>query len=127
MKNRNNSIGLNIKAARLARGLTQKQVADYLSLPFQNISAWERSQASPALKHLSRLSKLLCVTVDQLTRGRLAPVDSAAGLRSKTQEEQLARIIRDEITRQLAADPRLKLLESYLEEILVLLRNSKPD
>ena len=127
MKNRNNSIGLNIKAARLARGLTQKQVADYLSLPFQNVSAWERSQASPALKHLSRLSKLLGVTVDQLTRGRLAPVDSAAGLRSKNQEEQLARIIRDEITRQLAADPRLKLLESYLEEILVLLRNSKPD
>ena len=123
MKNRNNSIGLNIKAARLARGLTQKQVADYLSLPFQNVSAWERSQASPALKHLARLSKLLGVTVDQLTRGRLAPVDSTAGLRSKTQEELLARIVRDEVTRQLAADPRLKLLETYLEEILSLLRS----
>ena len=70
---------------------------------------------------------MLGVAVDQLTRGRMTPVDSAVGLRSKTQEEQLARIIRDEITRQLAADPRLKLLESYLEEILALMRNSNPD
>jgi len=43
-------------------------------------------------------------------------------LRSKTQEEQLARIIREEVTRQLAADPRLKLLETYMEEILALVR-----
>ncbi|MBN2289938.1 MAG: helix-turn-helix transcriptional regulator [Candidatus Glassbacteria bacterium] len=125
MKNRNNSIGLNIKAARLARGLTQKQVADHLNLPYQNISAWERSEASPALKHLAKLSELLGVTVDQLTRGRLAPGDSITGLRSKTHEEQLSRIIREEVTRQLAADPRLKLMETYLEEILALLRKLK--
>ena len=122
MKNRNNSIGPNIKAARLARGLTQKEVAYHLNLPYQNISAWERNEASPALKHLARLSELLGVSVDQLTRGRMAPGGSVASLRSKTQEEQLARIIREEVTRQLAADPRLKLLETYMEEILALVR-----
>ena len=76
MKKRNNSIGLNLKAARLARGLTQKQVADYLNLPYQNISAWERNEAAPALKHLDKLSGLLGMTADQLTKGRLAPGDS---------------------------------------------------
>jgi len=123
MKNRKNSIGLNIKAARLAKGLTQKQVAEHLNLPFQNVSAWERNEASPALKHLARLSELLGVTMDQLTRDRLVSGDHVAGFRSKTQEELLARIVRDEVTRQLAADPRLKLLENYLEEILSLLRS----
>ena len=123
MKNRKNSTGLNIKAARLARGLTQKQVAEHLNLPFQNVSAWERNEASPALKHLARLSELLGVTMDQLTMDRLVPGDYGAGFRSKTQEELLARIVRDEVTRQLAADPRLKLLETYMEEVLSLLRS----
>jgi transcriptional regulator with XRE-family HTH domain len=127
MKNRNNSIGLNLKAARLARGLTQKQVAEYLSLPYQNISAWERNEAAPALKHLEKLSGLLCMTADQLAKGRMAPGDSVTSLRNKNQEELLARIIRDEVTRQLAADPRLKLLETYLEDVLALLRNRTSD
>ncbi|MEA2063907.1 MAG: helix-turn-helix transcriptional regulator [Gemmatimonadota bacterium] len=123
VKNHNKSIGMNIKAARMAVGLTQKQVADHLRLPFQNISSWERGEAAPALKHLGRLGKLMGVTVDQLTRGRLAHGSSSIG--NRKQEETLARVVRRELIQQLATDPRLKLLEAYLEEVISLLRSQE--
>lgn len=51
--------GANIKAARKAAGLTQKQLADRLGISFVNISQLENNQRTPSLVTLQRLADAL--------------------------------------------------------------------
>ena len=59
-------MGIKIKAMRIKRGLTQKQLADRLGVKQQNVSDWERSLRSPSVKNLKKLSEILNCQIDDL-------------------------------------------------------------
>ena len=50
---------INLKNRRLACGLSQKQVADYLSITPQSISKWENGDALPSVEYLPKLAECL--------------------------------------------------------------------
>ena len=80
-------IGIKIKELRKMKDMTQEKLAEYLNVSFQAISKWETGVASPDLSTIVPLARLLGVSTDELF-----------GLVSAEE------------------DPRLKELESALEE-----------
>lgn len=56
----------NIKKARLAMELSQKEVAVSLKVAQPTVSAWESGDKFPSAKNLKRLASLLNTTVDEL-------------------------------------------------------------
>lgn len=59
--------GANIKVARKAAGLTQKQLADRLGISFVNISQLENNQRTPSMATLQRLADALGIHIFDLT------------------------------------------------------------
>lgn len=55
-----------IRAARLATGKSQLQVAAALGINQQAVSKWERGTCSPSARRLADLAALLDTTVDAL-------------------------------------------------------------
>ena len=55
-----------IRAFRIARGLSQTELADALGLDQTTISAWESGKAEPTLFNLRRLADILGVTPGDL-------------------------------------------------------------
>lgn len=55
-----------IKSLRIARGLTQQQLATKLGVDKTAVSHWENGIAQPALSRLPDLAKVLGVKVDKL-------------------------------------------------------------
>ncbi len=49
----------NLKALRLKSGLSQKQVADFLSVTPQSVSKWEKGEALPSIDFLPKLAECL--------------------------------------------------------------------
>jgi len=49
----------NLRSIRLQQGLSQKQVADYLSISPQSISKWEKGEALPSIEFLPKLAECL--------------------------------------------------------------------
>lgn len=47
----------NLKSLRLKSGLSQKQVADFLSVSPQSISKWERGDALPSIEFLPQMAE----------------------------------------------------------------------
>ncbi|EHH1632741.1 helix-turn-helix domain-containing protein [Enterococcus faecalis] len=56
----------NIFKARKVKQLTQKQLSEELSCPVSTISSWENSLFKPAEVHLSKLTELLDLTIEEL-------------------------------------------------------------
>ena len=54
-------IGLQVKAARRGKGLTQEQLADMIGRTVETVSNIERAQTLPTLDTLARLSRSLDV------------------------------------------------------------------
>ena len=59
-------IGHTIKAARQARGLTQKAVGDALGINDRHVHAWESGRLNPGPKHLAKLAEVLGLQVADL-------------------------------------------------------------
>ena len=59
-------IGENIKSKRLARGLTQEEVAAHLGVSFQSVSKWERGDGYPDITMLPSLANYFHISVDDL-------------------------------------------------------------
>ena len=59
-------MGKKIKAMRIKRGLTQKQLAELLGVKQQNISDWERGERSPSVKNLKKMAEILNCQIDDL-------------------------------------------------------------
>jgi len=57
-----------IKALRKAKGLNQQQLADKMGLKRQAVSNWERFKSSPSLANLLRLSEILGVSIEEITK-----------------------------------------------------------
>lgn len=55
-----------IARLRIARGLTQAQLADLVGCPQQSITRWERGVSSPGARALIKLSKALECAIDDL-------------------------------------------------------------
>ena len=55
-----------IARLRIARGLTQAQLADLVGCPQQSITRWERGVSSPGTKALIKLSRALDCSIDDL-------------------------------------------------------------
>ena len=49
----------NLKALRLKCGLSQKQVADFLSVSPQSISKWEKGESLPSIEYLPQIAECL--------------------------------------------------------------------
>ena len=64
--NRNKPIGDRIRAARLAKGLSQEQLGEKMGVSFQAVSTWEQGKFLPDSDRLPVLAKLLDVSLDSL-------------------------------------------------------------
>ncbi len=62
-------VGSNIRSLRLARGLTQEDLAATLFVSRQTISHWESNRTSPDAQSLVMMSALFEVSVDTLVKG----------------------------------------------------------
>ncbi len=60
------NIGMNIKRLRLAKGLTQEQLAALLSVSTAAVSKWEAKNTYPDITMLFPLAQIFGVTVDEL-------------------------------------------------------------
>lgn len=60
------NIGTNIKRLRLAKGLTQEQLADLLSISTAAVSKWEARNTYPDITMLFPLAEIFGVSVDEL-------------------------------------------------------------
>ena len=60
-----NVIGENIKKLRKAKGMTQEELAEAVSVSYQAVSKWENG-GSPDLEMLPLLANTFNVTIDEL-------------------------------------------------------------
>lgn len=60
------SLGENLKNARKAAGLTQKELADKLEVYAKDISRWENGERTPGVPALTKICKTLQVSADEL-------------------------------------------------------------
>ena len=60
------NIGMNIKRLRLAKGLTQEQLAELLTISPAAVSKWEAKNTYPDITMLFPLAEIFGVTVDEL-------------------------------------------------------------
>lgn len=61
-----NVLGTNIRRYRLARGLTQRELADPLDVQPNTVSDWERGRSEPNAVQIPRIAALLGVSVGDL-------------------------------------------------------------
>ena len=73
-------IGDNLKAARNAKGLKQKDAADMFGIPVTTYSNYENGVRTPPLKHLETIAAALGVTVDYLLNGVDPHADALASM-----------------------------------------------
>ena len=59
-------INKQIAKLRKAKGLTQKDLAERLSVTVQAVSKWENSRCYPDIQLLPHIAKILDVTVEEL-------------------------------------------------------------
>jgi transcriptional regulator with XRE-family HTH domain len=71
-------LGLRIVRIRKRRGWSQAQLAARLGVPRERLGKWERGLNAPSLDHLSALSKVLEVPLEELGLGRGAKVPISA-------------------------------------------------
>ena len=57
---------MNLKEIRLARGMTQKDVADYCGVSQSSLSLYESGICEPNLETLRKLATVLECTIDEL-------------------------------------------------------------
>ena len=110
-----NSFGKKIKLLRIEKGITQKQLASIIGVEYQYISRWERG-VQPSSKYIAILSDALDADLSELCS---ASESKDISKESKSdQENDLTQNVTRCVEQALANDPRLRLMDSRLEEIL---------
>lgn len=128
-EDKDNIIGRNIRAAREAAGLTQRQLAEKLGMGYQQLNKYELGRREPGFKILKRIAEALNVPTDQLTEGILSILKSKTRFEIISAEEKQKRemqkrlikevieeILPEIIATQLAKDPRLRIIDDRIEE-----------
>ena len=111
-----NTIGRNIRAARESAGLSQRQLAEKLDMGYQQLNKYELGLRIPGTKILSRIAGDLNISVDQFTDGIFTNTKSQTRFEIKSEEKQ-----KELIREVLDKEPRLKLIEQYLEKVIGIL------
>lgn len=75
-------IGKKIKQARIARNMTQMNLADAMGVSYQAVSNWERGNSMPDISKLADLCNALHITVNELLG-----IESTAVTKAMAQEE----------------------------------------
>lgn len=86
------SFGERIKAARLAKGMTQEELAEALGTQYVQVGRWERNVTSPRPKTIRAIAQTLGVTFEQLQGG------AVLGITSPTSTE-VNRLLADQVAR----------------------------
>ena len=111
----NNIFSDNLKKFRLAKGLTQEQVAEKLNVNSQTISRWECGTTLPDVLTLPELARLYEVTVDDFYKKNSVAYDNYA--------QRLASVFEDthDIENFIRADAEFKKLIKTNSILVVLL------
>ena len=64
-----NAMAAKIKASRVAKNMTQAELADEMGVSFQSVSNWERGYSRPDIAKLRELCRVLGISVDELLGG----------------------------------------------------------
>lgn len=83
-------VGSNIRSLRLARGLTQEELADTLYVSRQTISHWESSRTTPDAQSLVMMGALFEVPVDTLVKGGVEAMMEVQARQSRRTRTSLA-------------------------------------
>ncbi len=83
----------NLKKFRIARSLTQEQVADALSVNAQTVSRWECGTTLPDVLTLPEIAKLYGVTTDDLYKKHSVAYDNYAQRLSAAYEKKNVTVI----------------------------------
>ncbi len=70
------TLGVFIAALRKEKGLTQKELAEMLSVSDKTVSHWEREETSPDISLLPVISDIFGITVDELLKGERKEPDT---------------------------------------------------
>ena len=73
------NLGENIKKARKAAGVTQKELAEQISVSDKTISKWETGKGLPDIAIIEDLAKSLGVSIAELLTGDLRENENPSG------------------------------------------------
>ena len=59
---------IELKVARIRKGLTQEQLAELIGTKKQHISMWEKGKHKPTLENLKKLANALDIQIDELIK-----------------------------------------------------------
>lgn len=112
-----------IRQARIAKNLTQMNVADALGVTYQAVSNWERANSMPDIGKLGELSDLLEIPLEELL-GHTTASAHIRKLLDKNEDEKiqislseladLSPLLPPEDTRELALQVRASTMEELL-------------
>lgn len=74
-------IGKKLNQLRKLSGMTQEQLAEKLNVSRQTVSKWEAGSTLPDLENMVRISKIFCVSLDNLL------MEGDAGMVNKNEEQ----------------------------------------
>ena len=69
----NKSMGEIISTLRKEKGMTQKELADMLSITDKAVSKWERDIACPDTQTIPKVAEILGVSVEELLNAKTTP------------------------------------------------------
>ena len=84
----NKSIGNFLSELRKEKGLTQKEIADFLNVSDKTVSHWECDKYSPDLSVIPILAEFFGVTCDEILRGERKVPEERESITCETVEEQ---------------------------------------
>ena len=65
------TLGQKIKQLRESNNISQKELANLLGVGVGNIAEWEADELHPSIVELSRVSKVLSVSLDEFVEEKL--------------------------------------------------------
>lgn len=94
------TLGSFLAALRKANGLTQRELAEKLSVSDKAVSRWERDECAPDLTLIPVIAEIFGITADELLRGQRNNPDSIQPEKAPEKtRKQLARILEENRTR----------------------------
>lgn len=67
----NKTFGMMVTELRKARGMTQPELAQKMSVTYNTVSKWERDLSYPNTDSLPKLAEILGVSVDELMQAKM--------------------------------------------------------
>ena len=84
-------LGANIAELRKAQELTQRELAEKLSVSQSHLARWETNKLQPRKKALEELAEALNVTVDEIVSGGSRNLENAINV----QDKELLQLLRE--------------------------------